>query len=276
MRRSLTIAGAALLVAAAAGGCGWNDDIDSRSATAGLPSTRADLEARDWVLDRTDSSLTVDDEGPVTLTIVGDEVSGTAPCNTYRGTFELGRDDSVEIRDVVLTRRACEPQTMDAEDEYVTALERADHVEVEVDEEGRDDRDRMTLTGPDELRLDFGAFDGRDALIGDWTVVNVATGDAIESVLTGTEPTLSFSDDGNLSVATGCNTAVTDWELDGDELTLDPIATTLRACSDPPGVMDQEAAILAALDATSRVEVTPGSLSLLDDDGRTVLVAVQE
>jgi heat shock protein HslJ len=276
MRLSLAIAGAALLVVAAAGGCGGNDDNDSRSATAGQFSTRADLEGRDWVLDRTDSSLTLDDEAPVTLTVDGDEVSGTGPCNTYRGSFELGRDDSVDIRDIALTRRACESRTMDAEDEYVAALEGVDQVEVELDEGGREHRDRLILTGPDGLRLEFGAFDERDALIGEWTVVNVATANALESMLIGTEPTLSFTDDGSLSVDTGCNTAVTDWELDGDEITLGPMAATLRACGDPPGVMDQEAAMLAALDAASRVEVTPGSLTLLDDDGRIVLVAVQE
>ena len=49
---------------------------------------------------------------------------------------------------------------------------------------------------------------------------------------------------------------------------------TLRACEGD--VMDQEAAILTAMEGAERVEVTPGSLTLLDGDGRIALVAVQD
>jgi len=40
--------------------------------------------------------------------------------------------------------------------------------------------------------------------------------------------------------------------------------------------MDQEAAILAALEAAERVEVAPGSLTLVDGGGRIALEAVQD
>lgn len=275
MRRSPTIAGLATLVGLAgtlAAGCGWDDDVDSRAATAGLPSTLGDIEAHDWVLDREDSSLTADDDNPVTLAVDGDRVSGRAPCNTYRGTFDLGAGDSVEIGDLAVTRMACEQATMDAEAEYLEALEAVDHVEVDVDDEGRDDRDRLTLTGDDGLRLAYRAFDTRAGLLGDWAIVNVATGDSIDSVIEGTEPTLTFTEAG-MSVETGCNTGGSDWELDGDELTLGAVMLTLIACEDPPGLMDQEAAIRAGLESAARVEVTPTTLTILDEDGRIVLEA---
>jgi len=276
VRRPPTIAALAALVALVAAGCGWDDSVDSRAATAGLPSTRADVEAHDWVLDRSDSSLSAESDNPVTLTVDGDEISGAGPCNTYRGTFELARDDSVEIRDLAVTRMACDPDTMDAEDEYLAALEGVDHVEVDVDDDGRDDRDRLVLKGSDDLRLAFRSFDARDELAGDWTITSVAAGDSLDSTLPGTEPTLSFADDGTMTVDTACNTGGGDWDLDGDAITLDPIRITLRACDEPRGAADQEAAILTALDAAERVEITPGSLTLLDGDGRIVLVAAQE
>jgi heat shock protein HslJ len=276
VRRPLTIAAlAALAYGVNATGCGWDDSVDSLAATEGLPSTRADIEAHDWVLDLSDSSLSAESDNPVTLTVDRDEISGAGPCNAYRGTFELARDDSVEISDVAVTRMACDPDTMDAEAEYLAALEDADHVKVDVDDEGRDDRDRLVLKGPDDLRLAFRSFDARDELAGDWTITGVATGDSIDSMLLGTEPTLSFSDDGTMTVDTGCNTGGGDWDLDGDAITLDSIRITLRACDEPRGAGNQEAAVLAALDAAERVEVTPGSLTLLDGDGRIVLVAVQ-
>jgi heat shock protein HslJ len=272
MRRCMTIAGLAVLVAAA-GGCGWNDAVDSRAATAGLPSLQADVEARDWVLDPDDSSITVGEATPVTLAVDGDVVSGTAPCNAYRGTIDLGDDGSVEISDLAATRRACERPVMEAETEFLAALEAVDHAEVDVDDEGRDDRDRLTLTGPDGVELGFSSFDARDLLIGEWTLVDVNTGDAIQSMVLGTEPTLRFDDDGTMAIDTGCNTGGADWELDGDEITVEAARTTLRACEGD--VMDQETAILAALEGAERVEVAPGSLTLLDGDGRIALVAVQ-
>ena len=280
-RRSRIVASvpaAAVLVAVAAlgvAGCGWDDDVDSRAATAGLPSTQADVEAHDWVLDREDSSLPTDDDSPVTLSVDGDRVSGQAPCNTYRGTVEVGHDDSIEISDLALTRMACPGSAMAAEDELVAALETVDHVEVDVDDEGRDDGDRLTLTGPDGLRLAFRSFDSDELLVGTWEVVNVHRGSAIESTAPGTEPTVTFDEGGRLAVVTGCNDGGGEWELDGDELSIGALLHTMMACDDPPGVMEQETAIYAALESAARVEVTPGSLTVLDGEGRIALEAVE-
>ena len=203
-------------------------------------------------------------------------MSGRAPCNTYRGSFELGADGSVEIDGLALTRMACPGSAMEAEDEYVAALEQVDHAEVEVDEDGRDDRDRLVLTGDDGVRLAFRSIDAEDLLVGEWDIVNVASGDAIESVLAGTEPTVTFAADGTVTLMTGCNNAAGEWELDGDEMTIEVGPRTMMACEDPPGLTAQENALVAALEATARVEIAPGSLTLLDDDGLIVLVAVQE
>jgi heat shock protein HslJ len=267
--RSSLLGVTAVLVVAAAG-CGWNDAVDSRSATAGLPTTRQDIEEHEWVLDRADSSLTVDDDNPVTLSVT-DDVSGTAPCNAYRGTFDLGGelgDGGVEISDIVLTRRACEAATMRAEDEFIAALEAVDHVSVD-----RDD-DRMTLTNDeDQIRLAFRAYDADELLATTWDIVNVNTGDAIESVLPGTEPTVTFDPDGNVTLETGCNTAGSSWELDGHELSVDPMRVTLMAC--PEGLMDQEVALVRALESADRVEIAPGELVVLDAEGRITLVAVE-
>ena len=50
----------------------------------------------------------------------------------------------------------------------------------------------------------------------------------------------------------------------------------MMACEDPPGLTAEENALVEALETTARVEIAPGSLTLLDDDGHIVLVAVQE
>jgi heat shock protein HslJ len=48
---------------------------------------------------------------------------------------------------------------------------------------------------------------------------------------------------------------------------------TMKACSDPEGVMEQETAIYKALGSAARVEIAPGSLTILDDDGHIALTA---
>ncbi len=168
---------------------------------------------------------------------------------------------------MVLTRRACEPATMRAEDEFVAALEAVDHVTVDADD------DRMTMTGDDGLRLAFRAYDADELLVGTWDIVNVSTGDSIDSVLLGTEPTVTFESDGNVTLETGCNTAGSSWELDGDELTIEPMRVTMKACVEPDGVMEQEAALVQALEAADRVEIAPGELTILDSEGRITLEA---
>jgi hypothetical protein len=72
------------LVTMVAAGCGWNNAVDSRTATAGLPTTRQLVQEHDWVLEPADSSLAVEGGGPVTLSVADDVISGMAPCNAYR------------------------------------------------------------------------------------------------------------------------------------------------------------------------------------------------
>jgi heat shock protein HslJ len=170
---------------------------------------------------------------------------------------------------------ACDEATMATEDEFVAALEAVDHASVDVDEEGRDDQDRLVLTGPDDLRLSFRSYDAADLLVGRWAVTDIATGDAIESAVEGTEPALTFSDDGHLAVESGCNAGGGDWSLDGHDISIGPLFHTMKACEDPAGVMEQETALYAALEKAASVEIAPGSLTILDDDGKILVVAEQ-
>jgi heat shock protein HslJ len=120
------IAGTTIL---AVSGCHWNDDVDSKVATYGLPVLRQDLEANEWLLDRADSSLAIADSSPITLAIEGDTVSGSGPCNRYHGPFHLD-GHSVEIGPLARTNLACAGATMRAEDELFRALARSTTVHV--------------------------------------------------------------------------------------------------------------------------------------------------
>src|SRR5262249_31182965 len=85
--------------------------------------------------------------------------------------------------------------------------------------------------------------------------------------------TVTFADGGNVTMDTGCNTARGDWKLDGNRLTIGPLATTLKACTSPEGVMEQETALVHALESAHTVDVAPGELVILDAKGRIALRA---
>jgi heat shock protein HslJ len=258
----------ALTLASVLVACGWDDDIDSRVATNGLPSLQEDLEAHEWVLEGEQSEPVVSARhGPVTIAFDDDQVSGRAPCNTYHGPVSIGNED-VEIGELAVTLMACTDPVMEAERAYLDAL--GEVTRADVDEDG----DRMTLEG-DGVALHYRSYDADELIVGTWDIVAFVDGDSIVSPLVGSDPTITFEEDGDLRVGTGCNDATSSWTLNGDALEIDPLRLTRRACAEPQGVMDQEAALTSAVEAASRVAVVPGRLTMLDRDDAVVVEATK-
>lgn len=65
---------------------------------------------------------------------------------------------------------------------------------------------------------------------------------------------------------TGCNRLIGDYQLDGEKLVFDGMASTRMAC---PESGDQEARFLEALDATRGWRLRGDTLELLDAEGNT-------
>ena len=120
-------------------------------------------------------------------------------------------------------------------------------------------------SGPD-------AADDSDAraIIGPWMIDDIDGA----AVVPGSSPTLVFAADGFVSGSTGCNQVSGTYELDGDTITLGPIATTLRACVDD-ALAEQETAYVAALEAVDSFTLDEDTLDLLDADGEAVLSATR-
>ena len=105
------------------------------------------------------------------------------------------------------------------------------------------------------------------SLLGDWEVTAFLNGDAVSSPLPGTKITASFADDGTLTGSSGCNTYRTAFTLGQGSIQIEPPAATEMACAEPEGVMEQEAAYLAALPTAVGYRLDGGSLALLSADG---------
>ena len=84
-----------------------------------------------------------------------------------------------------------------------------------------------------------------------------------------TAPTLAFPNEGGVNGDGGCNRYSATASLEGDELTLGPIATTRRTCEER--VMARESRYLTLLGGTERVELLGGFLFLHVKDEETPL-----
>jgi len=69
----------------------------------------------------------------------------------------------------------------------------------------------------------------------------------------------------------GCNNYSTSYQATRNKLSFDPVATTRKICSTPPGIMQQENGFLFALDSTTSYKLNRNSLEMLDSKGNTLL-----
>ena len=92
------------------------------------------------------------------------------------------------------------------------------------------------------------------------------------SPLVGTQLTALFSADGTLSGSAGCNSYSAGYTAGNGAMTITPIATTQKFCAEPPGVMDQEAQYLSALQTTAGYQVSGRQLTLLNGAGQIVAI----
>jgi heat shock protein HslJ len=113
----------------------------------------------------------------------------------------------------------------------------------------------------------------RDLTSETWVLELYLAGDSqFNPVLNGTQITAVFGADGLLSGSGGCNIYAAQYEAGEEVLSIGPIASAKTICSQPPGIMNQEAAYFTALDSVAAYEFSGGDLRLLDEEGRTVLV----
>jgi heat shock protein HslJ len=112
--------------------------------------------------------------------------------------------------------------------------------------------------------------------VGSWRATGLLQGDAFTTLLAGTEITASFDESGALSGSAGCNTYSASYSTDAGGINISQPASTRIECSEPEGIMAQEAAYLAALPTAARYEVAGRSLELLSAEGTAVVSYTRE
>jgi heat shock protein HslJ len=199
------------------------------------------------------------EEAPPSATFEDGTVSGSTGCNAFTATY-TARGESLDLGEVVSTRVACVAPRDETERTFVAALE------------------LVAAWRMDESALALLDANGRQLLrftsptiLGDWVVTALRRGEAMSSPIWGTRITASFADDGTLSGFGGCNDYRTTYTAERGEVEIVPPVGTLKACAEPAGVTEQEAAYFAALPTAVRYRIHSRSLQLLRDDESVVV-----
>jgi heat shock protein HslJ len=247
VRLAVAPLGLVLLVGLLAGCMGDDDSSTDPSALDGVP----------WVHV---SGVNVDgwEDAPPSATFEDGRLTGSTGCNRYSGQYTAG-DGTLEIQGLALTRMACAPPADEVEREFVAALESVERFRVEGEE-------LVLRDGEDDEVLRFAVA----TPVGSWSATGLLRGDAFQTIVPGTEITITFDEEGEVSGSGGCNTYTATYEIDAATIQISPPAATRLTCSEPAGafgIMEQEQAYLAVLPTAASYRLDGGTLQLLADDG---------
>ncbi len=147
-------------------------------------------------------------------------------CNSLLGDFTLA-DGVMSVSQLMMTEMACGGGLME-QDNWLVGFMTASPSYVYSDS-------RLTLTGPDAtlVFLDRELADPDRSLVGPtWSIDNYMEGMTSTAVNLTTRPTVTFGEDGQVSVDTGCNTGGGTYTVEGKTITFSPMSYTRMACVD--------------------------------------------
>jgi len=230
--------------------------------TVGISDTpQPDLAGTSWemtsvngraAVDGTRVTATFDNEGTIT---------GSGGCNTYTYAYETTPPNFINVEPGITTLMACEPAITNQETQYFRALDDAATYVA--------DGETLTLTSADgSTTVSYQAMQEATLAGTSWIVTGYNNGkQAVVSVLAETTLTADFHEDGTLSGSAGCNNYNSTFTVDGSDITISPPASTMMACAEPNGIMEQEAAYLAAIQTAVTYQINGDNMELRDAEG---------
>jgi heat shock protein HslJ len=201
------------------------------------------------------------DGHPITMTIEGSEIGGTAACNHYGGRLSVtgGR---LDFGDVAMTAMGCEEPVMASESAFMAALALVEEI--------GGDGGQLVLRGEQvELRFDaLSAPPTADLVDTTWILDTVFVGDVASSPL-GDPATLELRSDGTFSGSTGCRTFSGEWLEQGEQIIAPSWAMDQTDCA---AELSQQDSHVTSVIGDGFVPTVEGDLLTLTDPGGIGLV----
>ena len=192
------------------------------------------------------------------------KVSGSSGCNGYTTTYSVSGKKIAFGEQVASTMMACPDQLMAQERDYVETLSSAATFEIAYD----------TLTLYDADGNPVARFEAiNQSLEGSsWQVIGYNNGKGgVVSVIIGTEITGEFGEDGQLTGNASCNNYFAVYETEEEDITIGPAGSTMMACQEPEGIMEQEQQYLAALETAATYKITGLDMEIRTSEGSLVV-----
>jgi heat shock protein HslJ len=254
--------GAMAVVTAACSATGGASGAPASGSTGGSGGT---IEGVSWRLTKLPQGGSLVDvpQGVVAdARFSGARVTGSGGCNSFTGPATVS-GASIKVGPLASTEMACDGPAGDVEKVYLANLAAATSFTATAD--------ALTMFDASGTDILVYAAGPANPLEGDWNVTGYNNGnEAVGSPIVGTELTATFTED-QVSGSAGCNQYNGSYTLDGDTVTIGPLATTRMACEQD--VMDQETAFLTALQTPGLgVEVNGANVTLRDASGVTQVV----
>jgi heat shock protein HslJ len=232
---------------------------------------RDQLEGTTWLL--TDPAPP--DGIEVVASFADGNVTGTSGCNRFRGTYTVEAEQLV-LGPLMTTQMAAEPHVMAFEREVLDRLAKVTAFTVagpdlrmnEFDSDGSPAA--MVLTDDHSILLVFHE-QADDGHIGDWTVTGIHYPDR-QAIISVDESngalTVTFEGD-RVHGQSGCNSFAGHLTFDQGSVNIGPLMGTRKFCAggDNPTIMEQEAALLRAIEHTVALRLEGDRLTMARADG---------
>jgi len=239
----------------------------SESAPAVMPDADSSLDGTSWQL-----VSYVDEQGETREPVAGSEptinfedgtAGGNTGCNNYSGSYTVD-GDQISFGPIAMNLMACPDEQMAQEQAYLAALGNVTSYAV-TDEQ-------LTLANDaGEPILTFAPREPMTLTGTDWKAIGYNNGkQAVVSLITDTEITAVFDKGGKLTGNAGCNNYTATYEVDGENISIGPAATTRKMCAEPEGVMEQETLYLAALTEVNIYAIDGDRLQLRTSKGSLI------
>lgn len=216
------------------------------------------LEGTSWGLESlTDKAL--EPNTSITLNFEDGTLNGSDGCNSYSSGYEVKGNKLTIDSNMISTLRGCEAPIMDQASTYTQALLNVKSYTV-------DGSVLKLLDGSGKVVLTFNA-QSRELSGTSWQVERYNDGkEAVVNVLKDTEITAEFGPEGQLGGLAGCNNYSATYTVDGKKIEIGATAATLKLCTEPEGVMEQQTAFLTALESAATYHIDGDTLEIRGAD----------
>jgi heat shock protein HslJ len=170
-------------------------------------------------------------------------ISASAGCNTMSGSYTI-QNGKLVVGEMAMTEMGC-PSDLGDQDQWLADFLGSKPTLA------LDGNNLMLTSDKTEITfLDREQAEPDQPLAGiTWGLTTLLNGDLASSVPHGVSATLLFNSDGTFTFSDGCNAGGGRYAVNGDQLHLSQVVSTMMACTGDKG--DVAAAVRAVLDASS-------------------------